>query len=292
MSENPLPAEVGQESQIRGTPTWLWAVVGAIVLIALAAGGIGGFEYGRQFERTQGCPTCVYPDETFWLLGASLDDQPQGVTFVHVASGGPADAASLHDGDRLITVDDQPVNSAAEGRTIFQGYGAGAQVSLTIERNHQVHQIDLLLGSSVRVYPPPIGVTPIFPPPFIPPQSHTPAPYPPPDGYGEPHLGVTYRMLLPGDPSGLDNGAMLIQVSPHGPAGAAGLTPGDIILSVDNVALSESYTLEDALTRAGPRPFAVLTVHKTNGETVTVRALLIGKPFPYPEPMPIPYNAP
>jgi membrane-associated protease RseP (regulator of RpoE activity) len=290
MSSNPLPTEGPQANQTPATPTWLWAVVGAIVLIALAAGGIAGFQYGRQYERTQGCPTCVYPDETFWLLGASLVDQQQGVLFVHVAGGGPADAAGLHDGDRLITVDSQPVNSAAEGRGIFHSDGAGAQVTLTIERDHQVHQVSLLLGSAIRVFPPPLEPTSVPPPIIFPPPIESPIPYPPPDGFGERNLGVTYRMLKQGDPSGLSSGAMLIQVWPGGPADASGLAPGDIILSVDNVALSESYTLEAALNQTGIRPFIVLSVRKASGETVTLRVLLMGRPLPYPEP--VPYNAP
>src|SRR5689334_15808280 len=137
MSENPLPAEGTPSARANATPTWLWALVGGVVLVALAAGGYGGFQYGRQYERTQGCPGC-YPDETFWLLGASFQDSAGDVLVQGIADGGPAQAAGLLNGDRVITIDDQPVNSAADGRRILHDYGSGAYANFTIERSHVV----------------------------------------------------------------------------------------------------------------------------------------------------------
>ncbi len=42
------------QTSMSATPSWLWTVVGVIVLVALAGGGIAGFEYGRQYERENG----------------------------------------------------------------------------------------------------------------------------------------------------------------------------------------------------------------------------------------------
>ena len=282
MSDKPLPAETPEAQRPGPTPSWLWALVGGVVLVALAAGGYGGFLYGRQYERSQGCAGC-YPDETFWLLGASLQDSGGDVLIQGVADGGPAAAAGLQNDDRLITIDNQPVNSAADGRRILHDDGSGASADFTIERVHVVHQVTVTLaGEVVRVYPP-IEPTLIVPPPTWEP------PFPiPPGGFGERNIGVTYRMLQPGDPSGLSAGAMLIQVWTGGPADRAGLAPGDVILSVDGRDLSTDYTLSDALNTVMRRAFITLDVHKTSGDTITVRIGL----FVVPPPLPVPYAEP
>lgn len=279
MSDTPLPPETPESARSTSTPTWIWIVVGVVVLIALAAGGYAGFLYGRQYERTNACPGCVYPDETFWLLGASIEDAPQGVLIQGVASGGPAEAAGITSGDRLITIDDQPINSAADARRILHDYGSGAAATLTIERDRTVHQVTVSLGGVVR-WVPPIEPTVIVPPPIT-----LEPPYPiPPGNYGERNLGVTYRMLEPGDPSGVSSGAMLIQVWSGGPADRASLAPGDIILAVDGRDLTTSYTLEDALNQGRYRFFVTLSVRKTSGGTQIVRVSLGGKPIPQPVP--------
>src|SRR5690349_8142671 len=105
MSDNPLPEESTPATRANATPTWLWAMVGGVMLVALAAGGYAGFQYGREYERTQGCPGC-YPDETFWLLGVSLVDSGPDVLVQGIAGGGPAEAAGLQNGDRVITVEE------------------------------------------------------------------------------------------------------------------------------------------------------------------------------------------
>lgn len=276
-SSNPLAGESAESARVPATPTWLWAAVGGVVLVALAAGGIAGFQYGRQYERTQGCPNCITPDETFWLLGASLRDSQQDVLIQQVASGGPADSSGLRDGDRLITIDDQPVNSAAEGRRILHSYGSGATANFTIERSHVVHQVNVTLGGVIRIEPPIVYPPVTVEPPII---------IYPPGNYGERNLGVTYKMLEPGDPSGVSSGAMLIQVWSGGPADSAGLVPGDIILAVDDHDLSTYYTLEDALNTGRYRTFVALKVRKVSGRTATLRVALTGKPYPYPEQLP------
>ena len=41
-----LPNESAPASQTPATPTWIWGVVGAVVLIALAAGAYAGYQAG------------------------------------------------------------------------------------------------------------------------------------------------------------------------------------------------------------------------------------------------------
>src|SRR5689334_12697068 len=70
-----LPNESAPASQGPATPTWIWGVVGAVVLIAMAAGAYAGYQAGQQSTIGQRCPTVYYPDETFWLVGAQITDR-------------------------------------------------------------------------------------------------------------------------------------------------------------------------------------------------------------------------
>ncbi len=265
-----LPAEgTSQANPPHTTPTWVWAAVGAVVLVALAAGGLAGFQAGQQYANSQNCKTAVYPDSTFWLLGALLVDRGPQVVLDQVASGGPADSAGLRTDDRILSINDQPVNSAAEARRIINNYGAGTSVNITVERGGRIQQYTVLLAGLVRVVPPIV----VEPPIIIPPPRPTYQPPQPPDTFGEKHLGVYYRMLQPGDPFDVPSGALLITVWPGSAADAVGLGPGDIILSVNNRDLSTFYTLEDALNQTF-RNAVTLTVRKTSGETITIRVRL------------------
>jgi len=268
-----LPNEsTSQNYQPHDTPTWIWAAVGAVVLIALAAGGFAGFQAGQQVANSQNCQTVVYPDSTFWLLGALVVDRNQQVMLDQVASGGPADSAGLRSGDRLLAIAEQPVNSASEAKRVIANYGAGAAINVTIERGSRVEQYTVLLGGLVTTEPP-IYVEPpiiIMPPP---PTYPFPLPPQPPDTFGEKHLGVYYKMIQPGDPFSVGNGALLISVWDGSAAATAGLGPGDIIVAVNNRDLSTSYTLEDALNETF-RSVVSLTVLKTSGEMEKIRVRL------------------
>ncbi len=74
---SPVADPFAPEAGMPSTPSWLWTVVGVIVLVALAGGGVAGFEYGRQYERENGTGSCTYQN-TYWLLGALLADREIG----------------------------------------------------------------------------------------------------------------------------------------------------------------------------------------------------------------------
>jgi S1-C subfamily serine protease len=244
----------------QATPTWMWGLVGAIVLLAGFGGGMAGFQLGRQDQSTT---TCTY-QQTYWLLGASLADRDGKVVVEDIARGGPAASAGLVNGDELAAIDNRAINNAQEAQRIIQADGAGVSVVLTIERDSIFTQYSILLGG---IWP---GPVPVEPPIIIisPPQPQ------PPDTYGEPSLGVYYKMIQPGDPFGVRNGALLIMIWEGSSAEAAGLEPGDIVLSVNDTALSTSYTLEDALRDAGSRTIARLRVRDTDGSTRSIRVVL------------------
>lgn len=97
----------------------------------------------------------------------------------------------------------------------------------------------------------------------------------PVDGpYEEGRLGVVYRMLKPGDPFAVSEGALIVSLlAPDAPAGAAGLEPGDIVTRVGGVALDDRLTLGDALAEYDAGERVTLTVDRA-GERFTVRLRL------------------
>lgn len=260
VTASPTIDPTAPQTSTSATPSWLWTVVGVIVLVALAGGGIAGFEYGRQYERENGGGACTYQD-TYWLLGASLVDRNQAVYWEDIASESPADAAGIEEGDRLVAIADQPVNKAGEARSILKGYGAGSQITLTIERNNRFEQHIIMLGT---IYPCPV-IPPTYPPIIVVP------PVQPSDSTSEARLGVYYRTIQPDDPFAVSDGALIISVWSGGPAEKAGLEAADIVTKVGNRRLTRSYTLANALDRysAGDRVSLSVWDHRS-GNTVTL----------------------
>ncbi len=260
-AERPGPAGDGAPVAADSAQSiWVWQAVGVIVLLAFAAGGIVGFLGGRAYEQGQ---SHVVPDIT-WLLGATLRDEGGAVVLRGVQAGGPAEAAGLQNGDRITALDRRVVRSAARARMLLAGYGPGDAVTVEYERGFRTRSAVVVLGEWM-----PIIDDPVFPPPPDPPL--------PPIGQqgrtAEGRLGVYYRMLEPGDPFEVDEGALVLTfLDENTPAEAAGLAPGDIILRVGSTRLSASYDLSAALdgTDAGER--VTLTVWRGGAEQrVTVR---------------------
>ncbi len=101
-----------------------------------------------------------------------------------------------------------------------------------------------------------------------------------------PWLGVRYVMVDESvvEEFGLtvDSGALIVletepgvqSIIPGSPAAAAGLKPGDVILSVDGVVLSEESTLGDVINTFAPGATVTLRVHR-NGEVVSIPVTLV-----------------
>lgn len=115
-------------------------------------------------------------------------------------------------------------------------------------------------------YVEPVTVEPIVIPPD--------PPIWPGGGQEEARLGVYYRMLKPGDPFEVTDGALIITLLGEGtPAEEAGLVPGDIITQVGDRRLSSSWTLGDALSRYAAGDMVRLRIFR-DGRTFAVRARL------------------
>jgi S1-C subfamily serine protease len=240
--EEPVP-----QSSDGATPAWLWGLVAIIVLISLAAGGIAGFMGGRWYERNHSTPVPVVTDAS-WMLGAQMFDQNGAVYLVGVVPGGPSDLAGIVENDQIDSIDGESIDSAAQVRQIVSRHSTGDSILVTIERNYRYNQYTVVLG----VYSPVIvGVT------SVPPTQTYPAP--PPGQYADARLGIYYRMLEPGDPFEVNEGALIVSLlGTNNPAEMAGLQIGDIILQVNGQPVTGDSNLETVLDRF------------SGGETVTI----------------------
>lgn len=76
------------------------------------------------------------------------------------------------------------------------------------------------------------------------------------------------------DVDGVPDGALVVAVEPDGPADAAGIGPGDVLVVVDQLVVDRAATLVDALASTGPGQPVVL--HVQRGDRVEVLAVPLG----------------
>lgn len=92
------------------------------------------------------------------LLGASVSTSPanndqseafgDGALIQEVVSGGAADLAGLRNGDVVVAVDGRSISEATELTAAVREAAAGSKVSLTVNRNGSIQDVDVTLGDS------------------------------------------------------------------------------------------------------------------------------------------------
>ncbi|MBO6639489.1 MAG: DegQ family serine endoprotease [Roseitalea sp.] len=84
------------------------------------------------------------------------------------------------------------------------------------------------------------------------------------DAFERPYLGADFQPVTPqiAESLGLDRplGALVIDVDPDGPAGAAGLRAGDVVLAIDGAAVEHPDALGYRLATIGPGSTTALTI--------------------------------
>lgn len=230
------PNERAQPATGSDLSPWLWALVGVIVLVAIAGGVMLGFFGGRLLQWQQR-PAPTPQPRLAWMLGAELADTPDGAQIAALDAGGAAQVAGLLPGDVLVSVDGQTVLSAAEVRAVVERHEPGDRVLVVVRRDFRSLELPLVLGAAAPV--PVVTAAPVTPVQ--------------PGAYQSGRLGIAYRMVQPGDPFPADQGALIINfLDEDTPAELAGLQPGDIITHVEGAQVTAWRDLGDALSRLAP----------------------------------------
>lgn len=231
-------------------------------------------------EETEAAPDPAGPG----YLGIAFE--PAAI-ITEVMPGTPAEDAGLLPGDRIVAVNDEPVNADTLTLVIGQ-YLAGETVTLSVMRDGETLEIELTLAER--------------PPGFVPaPRQMTPRGMMPPDTMprgemprGEmrqfrmvmqPYLGVTLDLI--------DEAVTITSVAENSPAEDAGLLAEDIIVSVNGEAVSTVEAVVDVVRSAQPGDVIVLGIERDD-ESLEIEATLggpllfdrEGRPFGQMIPMP------
>ena len=198
------------------------------------------------------------------------------VIITQVMEGSPAEEAGLLVGDRIVAVNDEPVNADTLA-AVIGSYNAGETVTLTVERDGEMLEIELTLDER------PAG--------FVAPRERFQQRLLPEREMEQfrlmmqPFLGVYLELV--------DNAVVITRVEEGSPAEEAGLLADDVIVSVDGEAVSTVEAVADTVRSSTPGETIILGIER-DGETIEVEAKLggptlfdrQGRPFGQMMPMP------
>ena len=188
-------------------------------------------------------------------IAASLGlKQAHGVLVNSVTSGGPAGKAGLKAGDIITALNGKGVDDANVLRNEIAQTAPGTDVTLTILRDGHEQQVHATLGEYSA-------------------SSHAPS-----ESGGGPatsgsRLGIEGRTFTADMARELNvppntKGVVITGVDPSGPAAAAGIQAGDIIVQVNRQNVQSAEDIRSALQKSGDRP-PLLLINRA-GQTIFV----------------------
>jgi serine protease Do len=156
----------------------------------------------------------------------------KGALVAEPQKDGPAMKAGIQAGDVITSVDDKPVADARELARKIGGIPPNTTVKLTVVRGGAEKALSLTLGELPNQRQARAEVD-------TPPQQQRRS------GGDEPRLGLS---LAPG--GGAEQGVVIADIDPSGPAADFGFKPGDVILEVAGRSVSTPDDLRSALGKA------------------------------------------
>jgi serine protease Do len=161
-------------------------------------------------------------------------DRPRGALVQSVEKGGPAEKAGIKTGDIILSVNGHSVERDAELPGIISGVKPGTDVQLEVWRDRSVHQV------TARVVPLKEEATEVAAT-----QGGKPG------GDTASALGLTVRPLQPAEREQAQTEGSLVVEDADGPAAAAGVRQGDIILGVNGTRVKTVADLQAAAKKSG-----------------------------------------
>lgn len=200
-------------------------------ILAPSGGNIGiGFAIPANMARTLMEQLIEFGEVRRGYLGIQVQDlNPQlaqafqlelgqGVVITKVVPGSPADQAGLEAGHIIISVDDRPIESAADLRNWIGLVPVDHTVTLKVVQKARVREIEVRLSAPQMIKIMGAEIHQVF-------------------------QGAILSPIDQGNPlSGEAEGILVVEVEPYSPASQLGLRPGDIIQEVNRQAV---YDLDD-----------------------------------------------
>ncbi len=206
-------------------------------------------EHGQVQRGRMGVQIQPLTDELAAAFGMSGKD---GVVITAVEPDGPAARAGLRAGDVVLTYDGEPIDRAEELPRLVGLSRPGSRARLEVWRGAERREIELTIGG--------------FPAEPAPPRRSPAAPQP--DRFG---LAVQPLTAAQRRATGIESGVLVREA--QGAAAAAGLQPGDIILTVNQTSVTSPAQLNRLLS-------------EQRGRTVALHLLRNGVPFFVPLELP------
>jgi len=175
--------------------------------------------------------------------------EPTGALVATVEKDTPASRAGLKQGDIILKVNGQTVDSANDLRLMISGMAPGSTVNVTIWRDNKTQDVKVTLAQL--------------------PTENAQNGQSESTGSGVMH-GVQVQTLTPdmtqdlGVPSGT-HGVVITSVDPSSPAAAAGLDRGDVIQEVNHKPVNNAEEYQEALQGAGDRAVLLLVMSPNSG---------------------------
>lgn len=185
----------------------------------------------------------------------TLGIKPAGALVARVEKDSPADHAGVHAGDIIVEFDAHPIGRASDLQRLVGSAKPGRHSSLSVWRNGGVHEIPIVVGDLDQA-----DATVLVPPP--------------PEAKAAPSdaLGLVVGDLAPEKRRELGTGGGVEVVSAEGPAGAADLRAGDIILSLNNTDITGAKQFNELVAKLdGQKPVFVLMRRDDSARYISIR---------------------
>jgi serine protease Do len=201
---------------------------------------------------------------------------PKGAMVSEPQAGSPADVAGIKAGDIIVSLDGKAVNDPRDLALQIAQIAPNTTVRVSVWRNGTIQDISVKLGMLPTDPVVPVPAAAPTPPRGgggggngTAPRSQTDAA--PRDGTAIPELGLSAASAHD-RPSGVD----IFNVAPNGPADEAGLSDGDVILSIGTIVVSSAADVQGAISAARQAGDKALLLRVQSGPNVAFLAIPLG----------------
>ncbi|MFH0946231.1 MAG: PDZ domain-containing protein [Planctomycetota bacterium] len=242
----------------------------------------------RKLREMREAPEPPAPDRSGGYLGVLIDGSSSGgVLIADVRPGSPAEKGRLKAGDLIVALDGASVGSAEDLKLLIGKSEPGEEVQVVVIRDgEKMKRIVKLASFQELSWPETVTEAPR--PPAPPKRAQTPKPPAPPAQKAEKKGGRGWIGIYYAD---AEEGVLVDNTVPGGPAENAGLAAGDRIISVDGAEIEGSEDLLACLDKAGPKSTIAVMVIR-DGRPLEFDVTLGHAPETVVETVPLPEKRP